>query len=235
VRDLGLADLHDYCRYIFEEGGLASEFVQLIDAVTTNKTDFFREPMHFQFLTEVLLPEAVRDHGHSGVRIWSAACSIGAEPYTIAMVLDDYARRVRHFRYEVVATDISTDVLRTAIEGVYDMEMTEPIPPELRDRYLMRARDPDRRQARIVPELRSAVRFGRLNLMDQKYPVPTDMDAIFCRNILIYFDRATQLKVLERLSRHLRPGGYLILGHSETLTGMALPLRSVGPTIFRND
>lgn len=235
VRDLGLGGLAEYCRFIFDEGGLITEFVHLIDAVTTNKTEFFREPFHFEFLVDVIVPEALRDHGREGVKVWSAACSIGAEPYTIAMLLDDFSRRIQSFHFEIIATDISTEVLRKAVDGVYDQDMVAPIPSEMQRRYLMHSRDRSRRKVRIVPELRRQVRFGHLNLMDSSYPLPTDMDVIFCRNILIYFNRETQQKVLERLSRHIRPGGYLILGHSETLTGMALPLRPVGPTIFRSE
>lgn len=235
VRDLGLHSLHAYCRHVFDEGGFGAEFVHLIDAVTTNKTEFFREPVHFQYLADTIAPAALADHGRDGIRVWSAACSIGAEPYTIAMVLDDLGRRTRPFRFEVVATDISTEVLRTAFDGIYDESMAEPVPDDLRQRYFMRSRNAERRQIRVVPELRSTVRFARVNLMDERYSVPADMDAVFCRNILIYFGRDAQRAVLERLCRHLRPGGYLILGHSETLTGMDLPLRPIGPTVFRNE
>src|SRR5207248_584257 len=149
---------------------------------------------------------------------WSTASSIGAEPYTLAMVLDALSQRFGNFRATIVATDISTRVLETAAMAIYPEAMIAPVPLDLRKQYLLRSRNPDNGTVRMVPEMRRMVRFGRVNLMDETYPVDQDMDIIFCRNMLIYFDKPTQQAVLTRLCRHLRPGGFLFLGHSETLT-----------------
>ncbi len=236
VRALGVANLAEYCRHLFEEGGLEQEAIHLIDAVTTNKTDFFREPDHFRFLAETALPEIMntrRVSSREPIKLWSAASSTGAEPYTIAMVLDDFGRNMPGFNASILATDICTEVLQAAVLGIYPQAMAAPVPAEMRRRYFMRAKRPPVDRVRIVPELRSQIRFARLNLMDEEYPVDGDMDVIFCRNILIYFDKPTQEAVLRRLCDHLRPGGYLVLGHSENLAGLKMPLQPIGITVFR--
>ncbi len=232
MRATGINGLNDYCRHIFEDDGLSAEIVHLIDAVTTNKTDFFREPPHFQFLTNSALP-ALTQTGRRMIKVWSAACSIGAEPYTLAMVLEEHCRANRRQDYSILCTDLSTEVLEQAVSGIFPEAMIEPVDEELRRRYLMRSRDDARRQVRIVPELRAKLAFARINLMDDSYAVDRDMDLIFCRNILIYFDKATQLKVLQRLCDHLRPGGHLFLGHSESIFGLDLPLIQIANTVFQ--
>jgi chemotaxis protein methyltransferase CheR len=234
LRATGMPDLKHYCDFLFEKDGLTTEAVHLIDVMTTNKTEFFREPDHFKYLAEQAVPNLL-SNGRAGpaLKIWSAACSIGAEPYTLAMVLADLGQRAAGPRYGITATDISTEVLDTALAGIYPEVMIQPVPPDLRHRYVLRSKDPARQQVRIVPELRAAVRFGRVNLMETPYQVEHDMDIIFCRNILIYFDKETQETVLRNLTSHLRAGGFLFLGHSETLGGFRLPLEPVGPTVFR--
>jgi chemotaxis protein methyltransferase CheR len=236
VGAIGCASFAEYCRHLFDGGGLEAESIHLIDAVTTNKTEFFREPDHFRFLAETAVPGLLSDRRAgrpAQVKVWSSASSIGAEPYTLAMVLADLSARLDGFRFSVVATDISTRVLETAVKGIYPEEMVAPVPIEMRRRYLLRAKTATRGVVRIAPELRRHVQFGRLNLMEPPYPLDRDMDIVFCRNILIYFDKPTQQKVLERLCDHLRPGGYLFLGHSESLAGLGLPLVAAGTTVFR--
>ncbi|MEP9375392.1 CheR family methyltransferase [Aquabacter sp. CN5-332] len=236
VRALGITSLTDYCRYLFEQDGLDREAVSLIDAVSTNKTDFFREPEHFRFMAEQAVPELLRKREigpKAPLKIWSAACSIGAEPYTLAMVASEIARAHAGLRATILATDINTEVVEAATLGIYPEAMIAPVPQDLRKRYVMRAKSGALDRVRMVPELRSMIAFGRLNLMEQPYPLDQDMHIIFCRNILIYFDKATQKKVLEQLCTHLRPGGFLFMGHSETLTGFGLPLRPVATTIFQ--
>jgi chemotaxis protein methyltransferase CheR len=234
VRALGLADCRAYCELLFEQGGLGDELVNLINVVTTNKTDFFREPDHFDFLARHAVPRLIERErrGNRTLKLWSAASSIGAEAYTLAMVLSEMAPRYRGLRFGVLGTDISTDVLVQATRAIYPSEMVEPVPEAMQSRYLMRSRDPERREVRIVPELRRLVRFRQLNLMDATYPVDRDVDVIFCRNILIYFDKATQKAVLDRLFDHLRPGGYLFLGHSESGAGTFLAAQQVAPTVY---
>jgi chemotaxis protein methyltransferase CheR len=237
ARALGLDSLGAYCRTLFEGGGLDHEAVGLIDAVTTNKTDFFREMSHFDFLANEVLPSLAADDRQSGFRqplkVWSAACSNGAEPYSIAMVLEDFATALRGFQYHVLATDICSEVLQIAQEAIYPLEMLDPVPEPMRRRHILKPRDPGSRCFRIAPSLRTGVSFGRLNLMDEVLPVDNDFDIIFCRNILIYFDRETQRKVVSRLLGHLRKGGYFFLGHTESVFNYSLPLRSVINSVFQ--
>ncbi len=237
VRALEISSLDEYCRMLFEGGQLESEFVYLVDLVTTNKTDFFREPDHFEFLKAHVLPRLLAERQSKSeqyLKIWSAACSNGAEPYTLAMVLADLAPRLGGLRVSILGTDICTEVLEQAVAAVYPEEMMQPVPPDMLRRYVMQARNPAQRKVRIVPELRRLVRYRHLNLMDATYPVAHDVDVIFCRNILIYFDRPTQHAVLERLCSHLRPGGYLFLGHSESAAGGNLPhMQSASATVLR--
>jgi chemotaxis protein methyltransferase CheR len=232
LRATGLPSLDAYCAYLFDQDGLGTEIIHLIDVVTTNKTDFFREAKHFDFLREVALP-AIVDEGRTSLRLWSAACSVGAEPYSMAMVVDDFADSYGPLSYFILATDLSTDVLAAAQKGIYPESMLAPVPASLRRKYVNLARQPGSRSVRIAPMLRSRIGFARLNFMDSFYPVGEAMDVIFCRNVLIYFDKPTQSQVLARLCDCLRPGGFLIIGHSETVAGFNLPLRTVSNTVFR--
>lgn len=232
LRAVGVDTLDGYCDYVFAGDHMAAEGLHLINAVTTNKTDFFREPTHFDYLVEHALP-TLAARGVRTLRAWSSACSTGPEPYTIAMVLDDYAERMGGPDYGILATDLDTEVLATARSGIYAAELVDPVPASLRRKYVMHSNDPHRREVRIVPRLRSAIGFGRLNLMDDRYAVGEAMHLIFCRNVLIYFDKPTQKKVVSQLYDCLVPGGYLFLGHSESITGLGLPLEQVANTVFR--
>lgn len=231
----GISSYAAYCDWLFEQGGMAQEEVALIDCVTTNKTDFFREPHHFEYLERHILPDLLsRGVGVAQpLRVWSAACSSGAEPYTLAMVCQDFAERTPRLRYDILASDISTRMLDEAARAIYPHAAIEPVPMELRRKYLLR--DDQRQEVRIVQELRQHVTLARINLVASDYGVTELQDVIFCRNLLIYFDRATQKRVLHRLCALLRPGGYLALGHSESINGMDLPLRQVATTMFRRE
>ena len=234
VRAEGLATIAQYCNWLFTGNNLDGEIVYLINAVTTNKTDFFREPRHFDFLVDSVLPDLAAK-GRASIRAWSAACSTGAEPYTMAMLLDAFARDSQGPDFGILATDLDTEVLEIARRGVFPGEMVKPVPPVLRQRYVLQALGAGRTEVRMAPSLRSAIGFARLNLMDERYPVGEPMDLIFCRNVLIYFDRPTQERVVRRLVSCLRPGGYLFLGHSESITGIDLPLVPVANTVFRRN
>ena len=236
LRSMGLTSYDEYCSYLFSPEGIANELVHMIDVVTTNKTDFFREAQHFEYLIEHVLPSLVQSRG-AGIRrpfmAWSAACSSGEEPYTLAMVLDQFSRRARGFTFQVLGTDISTRVLETARDGIYHEERIEQIPLELRSSYFMKSRDRSRRLVRVVPELRAHVKFRRLNFMEDDFGMREKMDVVFCRNVLIYFDRPTQEAVINRICGHLHSGGYLFTGHSETINGMKVPLTPVANTVSR--
>jgi chemotaxis protein methyltransferase CheR len=222
----------DYCDFLFNQEGLDQETVYLIDVVTTNKTDFFREAKHFDFMQTTALP-SIANSGTRTIRTWSAACSTGAEPYTMAMVLAEFTEDRSDLGYSIVATDLSTDVLQTARRGIYTEDVIAPVPRDLQRKYVMAAKQPGRREVRISPKLRSKVGFARMNLMDEKYPVGDPMHIIFCRNVLIYFDKQTQSGVLNRLCACLAKGGYMFIGHSESITGFDLPLKQVSNTVFQ--
>ncbi len=234
LRATGQHTFDGYCDYLFDHGGLEYESIYLIDVVTTNKTDFFREPNHFEFLRDKALP-TLDGAGVRRLRCWSSACSIGAEPYTMAMVLEDYRREKQGPDYFILASDLSTDVLERARRGVYSSEMMAPVPEAMLRRYVMRARDPERGEMRIAPDLRRRVGFTRMNLMDDSYQVGDPMHLIFCRNVLIYFDKPTQQHVLTRLCDRLVKGGFLFIGHSESVSALDLPIRQIANTIFVKD
>ncbi|RIV80188.1 chemotaxis protein CheR [Aurantiacibacter xanthus] len=232
VRATGVADLNAYCELLFDPGCHEEETVHLINAVTTNKTDFFREPRHFDYLTQAILPE-LKARGSRRIRVWSAACSTGAEPYTLAMLLDDFAEQHGGPTYGILATDLDTQVLEVARRGIYPAELVQPVPERLRSRYVMQPLQKGHGDVRIVPALRSAIGYARLNLMDDHYPVGDPMDIIFCRNVLIYFDKPTQEQVVSKLCDRLRVGGWLVVGHSESIAGMNLPVEQVSNNVFK--
>lgn len=232
VRATGTGTIARYCDWFFAEGRNDGEIVELINAVTTNKTDFFREPRHFDYLRDAVLPE-FGAAGRRKLRAWSAACSTGAEPYTMAMVIDAFAAQHGGLDYRILATDLDTEVLGVAQRGIYPAALVTPVPPALRQRYMLAAKAAKRPDVRVVPALRAMVSFARHNLMDDRYDVGEPMDVIFCRNVLIYFDKPTQEQVVRRLAQCLRPGGHLFLGHSESIAGFDLPLTSVANTVFQ--
>lgn len=237
LRCLGLATFRDYCQYLFNSPKGLSEQDHMINAVTTNKTEFFREPGHFALLVETILPGAMETRG-TGMRpftLWSAGCSSGEEPYSLAMVLSEFGTLYPEFKFTVLATDISTTVLEKAKLGIYDEERVAPVPALFRRKYLLWSKDRRKKTVRIIPELRSLVLFQRMNLMDEQAVLPQQLDAIFCRNVIIYFERADQERLLLRLSRFLAPGGHLFLGNSETVHGYELPLVRVTSTVYRKD
>jgi len=238
ARTLGLESLSSYCELLENPAGRAQELAYLIDAVTTHKTDFFREPSHFEYLSSEAVPQLVANHG-AGLRrpltLWSSACSTGEEPYTLAMVLSDYAvaNMEGGFRFRIEATDISPVVLEKARLGVYTDEVAAPVSHTHRKRYLLRGGKQQRGMVRVSPELRANVKFRQLNLMEMNYNFPELFDVVFCRNVMIYFDRATQFAILSRICGTLRAGGYLFMGHAESLGGLNLPLTQVEATVYR--
>jgi chemotaxis protein methyltransferase CheR len=234
LHSLNLPSYARYCEYLFAHHGQKQEIVHLLDVVTTNKTDFFREPSHFELLVQKAVPDALANN-ESGrqLLVWSAACSTGEEPYTLAMVLNDFGLAHPGFRFRVLATDISTTVLAKAERGVYTSEVVRPVPADMRRRYFLRSRDPDSKLLRVVPELRQLVDFRRLNFMEADFGLVDKAHIIFCRNALIYFDRPTQEKILQKLTRHLVAAGYLFVGHAETLHDMDVALTPVAPALYR--
>lgn len=234
LRLLNLSSFAEYADYVFGPRGSDEELYSMIDAVTTNKTDFFRESKHFDFLRNRVLAVSRQDSPRlkpRHMKFWSAGCSTGEEPYTLAMVLAEHMLHNPSFHFSILATDISTQVLRHAAAAIYAHEKIDPVPMQLRKKYLLKSKD--KPLVRICPELRARVSFKRINFMDDRYAIGDKMDAIFCRNVIIYFDRETQEAILNRICRHLQPGGFLFMGHSETLSGMNLPLQFVASSIYR--
>jgi chemotaxis protein methyltransferase CheR len=234
LRSLGISSLGEYCHRVFAQEGKEDELVHLIDVITTNKTDFFREAGHFDYLVAKALPDLASRHGANRQSlVWSAGCSTGEEPYTLAMVLGEYSLGRPGFRFSVLASDISTSVLARAATGIFKSELVRPVPPDLRRKYFMRSRDPESDLLRVVPELRARIEFRRINFMDADFGLAESPEIIFCRNVIIYFDRQTQVRLLRKLTRQLAPGGYFFSGHSESFQGMDLPLVPVAPAVYR--
>jgi chemotaxis protein methyltransferase CheR len=236
IRALGMRSFEEYVEYAFRTGSGHDELIHMIDEVTTNKTDFFREPAHFQRLVESVVPELLRKHGAGSrrpLRVWSAGCSTGEEAYTLAMVLSEFREKHQDFAFQILATDVSTKALDVAGRAVYREERIDPVPEGLRRKYFMRSRERKRALVRVVPELREKVAVRRLNFMEEAFKVKDMMDVIFCRNVMIYFEKATQERLVNVFCEHLLPGGFLFVGHSETLHGMNISLIPTAPMVYR--
>jgi chemotaxis protein methyltransferase CheR len=228
LRELGMKTFQQYYDHVTSDRTGAA-MTAMVDHLTTNHTSFFREPRHFDFLRETIYP-AVRSR--SRIDIWSAACSSGEEPYSIAMTLLEEAGAEAMAKVKIKATDISTRVLEKGRRGIYGTDRFEGIAMPLMQRYLLKGKDDSAGSYRFKSEVRSMIEFEHLNLMEA-LPEGYRCAVIFCRNIMIYFDKPTQESLVRRLSEHIEPGGYLFIGHSESLNGIAHGLSYVSPAIYR--
>lgn len=237
MRQLLLPTFEDYADYLFNSTGeTAEELIHFLDVVTTNKTEFFREAPHFDYLVTKILPEFKRRHEQhrtSTFRIWCAGCSTGEEAYSLAMVLNDFAERTPSFSYAMLATDLCKRALETAKTAVYDRDQLEAVPPEQRNKYFVAARTNDPGQLRVAAALRETIMFKRFNLMDPAFPIREPLQAIFCRNVMMYFDRTDREKIVSRFADKLAPGGHLFTGHSETLAGFPTDLKPVSSSVYQ--
>ncbi|MFC2138135.1 CheR family methyltransferase [Bacteroidota bacterium] len=234
LKALNIKTFNEYFEYAFSKEGSKKEIVNLIDVICTNKTSFFREPNHFDFIKNHIFSEFInRVNGNRHIKIWSAGCSSGEEPYTLGMVFQSFIEKNFGFNYSILGTDISTQILKTAINAIYSQDKTQEIPNEIKKNYLLKSKDRKNPTVRVIPEIRRKVTFQRLNLMDNVYNVKQIFDIIFCRNTLIYFDRPIQELVINKLCQHLKHGGYLFIGHSESVFSMNVPLQQIRPTIYR--
>ena len=227
MRALGIARHEDYLAYVENDEG--DELVHLIDAISTNVTSFYREPDHFDFLRKRFL-----EWMHAGqrrFRLWCAASSTGEEPYTIAITLHD-AMAGQPLDVKILATDISTRVLGHCVQGIYPKEKTANVPPVLRDTYFEPVLVEGERMHSVSQDLRQMIAFRRLNLAKPPFPMRGPLDVVFCRNVMIYFDNATRTRLLREIYRLLKPGGFLIVGHAESLTGMVSDFKSVQPSVY---
>ncbi len=232
LRALGLGGYKEYCDYVFSPEGREKERSHLIDVVTTNTTHFFREPKHWDIMNNLVLPELWgRGVGRgSPLRLWSAGCSSGEEPYTLGMILHEWGASHQGFDFSILATDISRKILAEAKRAVYAMEKVEEVPMPYKKKYMLKSKD--KKLVKMDRLLTSKVSFQRLNFIDD-FKLPQPQDIIFCRNVVIYFDRATQEGLFEKFCNNLKSGGYLFIGHSESLSGMTLPIKPVAPTVFQ--
>lgn len=234
IRQLKMKSYTEYKRYFFSPEGQRNELYNFLSVVTTNKTDFFREPVHFDFLQNTALPEFVAE-GRNRINVWSAACSSGEEPYTMAVVLNEFAQDHPAFSYTLLGTDISKNVLEKAARGVYPEKAIDMIPLDLKRKYFLRSKNRENPTVRVAPILQRNFSLKYLNFMDSVYDISGEFDVVFCRNVLIYFDRETQERVIQKICTKIRKGGYLCIGHSESMSNMDVPLTNIKPTIFKRN
>lgn len=235
LKVLHFNDYSQYLDYVFSSSSTANdEIVMMIDLLTTNLTHFFREKPHFDFMTETVLPH-LSECGIKCPAIWSAGCSSGEEPYTLSIVMREFMSKNKGVfnDYSILATDISTRILTKAVEGIYPLESVEKLPYDIKHKYFLKSKNPDKPYAKVKNELKQKIQFDRLNFMDSSFNIRPKKNIIFCRNVLIYFDKPTQLEVIRKLVSCLEVGGFLFLGHSETIFGGDLPLKTVSTTVFQ--
>ncbi len=235
LRALRLTGFGEYCDYLRSASG-EDELTDLLDVISTNVTDFFREAEHMRYLAESVLPEwqAAKTHpANETFRLWSAACSSGEEPYTLAIVLAEYFREHTPRNWRLDASDISTRILEKARQGIYRQERVKLPQSEWLARYFQRGTGDFAGSCRVKPLLRDRVAFRHVNLMEWPYPFNERFHVVFCRNVMIYFDRPTQEQLIGRLKEQLTPGGYLFVGHSESLVGIEHGMKCVRPSIYR--
>jgi chemotaxis protein methyltransferase CheR len=234
VRQGQFASFRDYYNHV-EKDTTGEELQLLLDAISTNTTHLFREKRHFDFLhRQVKAWVENRDWrgSHSVLRVWSAACSSGEEPHSIAMTVHD-ALRGTGVQAKILATDLSTKVLARARLGLYEGHKVGSVPGDYRNRYFRPTHHDGQPCVELVPEIRESITFCRFNLMTPTFPFRQGFDIVFCRNVMIYFDRPTQEGLVNRIARHIHPGGYLMIGHSESLNGIRHDMEYVEPTIYK--
>lgn len=234
IREGAFKGFGDYYQFVVQ-GGSDEELVNLLDAISTNLTMFFREPKHFDFMADSFFPEVVEKNkklGQKRLRVWSAGCSTGEEPYSIAVTILEKCPFFREGDVKILATDLSSRALTTAAAGIYDQERLSEVPQEVLRRHFQRGKGNWSGSYRVKKRVRRMVHFRRLNLIEP-FPFSRPFDLIFCRNVMIYFDKSVQAVVVGKFHRALEPGGYLFIGHSESLTGLDHLFKYVQPTVYR--
>jgi chemotaxis protein methyltransferase CheR len=233
IRQLGMKSVGQYLEYVQEER-TQKELITMLDALSTNLTSFWRESQHFEYLAKETVPrivERARTSDDFRIRAWSAGCSTGEEPYSLIMQVLAHLDRAIRYDFKLLATDLSTRVLGIAREGVYSAERVKPLPNDLRSRFIVSEPSDNGKFYRVTDEVKTHASFARLNLMES-WPMHGPMDFIFCRNVMIYFDKPTQGRLVRRFFDLLRPGGTLYIGHSESLTGVEHNFRYIRPTVY---
>jgi chemotaxis protein methyltransferase CheR len=225
----GFTSFSQYVRHV-ETDHTGHQLSVLLDAITTNHTSFFREDEHFHFLAERVVPPIVA--AGRPLRVWCAACSTGQEPVSLAVTLMQALPESQHARLRLLASDISTRALKTASAGVYPMKVMAGVPPSLLKSYFERGMGADEGKVRVRAQVRRAIEYRRINLVEIENLNET-FDVVFCRNVMIYFDKAVQQRVVSMIERHLAPGGYLFIAHSESLNGLSHELKWMAPAVYQ--
>ncbi len=236
LRVVGADSYKEYVDFLFSQEGKNEELVHMFDVATTNKTDFYRETKHFDFLLEKGLDDVSSRFGinrRKSLKVWSAGCSSGEEVYTLAMVLNDYKLNNSEFDFSIWGSDISTAVLSKAQLAIYDASTVTDIDYSTKSKYLLRSKDKSKNTVRIIPELRRKARFSRLNLITDDFRRIEKQHVIFCRNVMIYFDKSNQEMLVRKFFNSLETGGYLFISHSETLLTVNLPLVQRAPSVYQ--
>ena len=234
MRTTGFSSYEDYFEYITSKSN-AEELIHFLDCISTNLTYFFREPQHFDLLDK-LVPELLekrKAERSNRIRIWSAGCSTGEEPYSLAMRVLDHLDGSQKYDFRILATDISTRALSIAVNGIYAEEKIQKVPDNYQKHYFRKVNSGgDRAEYEVAPNLKSIITFRRLNLKES-FPFKGPFDYVFCRNVMIYFDKKTQEALIQKIANYLSSGGYLFVGHSESLMGLSHPLSYVRPAVYR--
>jgi len=230
VRALKLSSFKEYCELVKKDSD-GKETIELTNAITTNLTAFFRENHHFEYLAQHVIPEMMQQNSDRKFRIWSAGCSTGEEPYSLAMTIRESALATSHWNVDFLATDLDSNVVATSQQGVYTMSRVEGISKNRLKRFFMRGKGSQQGMVKVKPELTSMIEFGQLNLMDN-WRVE-QKDVIFCRNVIIYFNKETKTKLVNKYADSLKTGGYLFIGHSESLYKISDRFELVGNTVYR--
>lgn len=228
IRDLKLGGFDDYMSYLNSHPG---EFNQFINALTTNLTAFYREKHHFEFVRDHIVPE-LNERGRRRLRCWSAGCSLGEEPYSLAITLAEALKNRPGWDWRIQATDIDSNVLATGSSGIYHRERITALPEKELHRWFFKGKGSQTGKVKVKPELRRHIDFFQVNLMDD-WPIEGPLDFIFCRNVMIYFDQQTQARLLDKMAELLHPEAYLFIGHSESISKLSNRFRLVGKTIYQ--
>lgn len=235
LRELGISSYGEYYKLVAGDP-TGNELILMLDSISTNLTSFFREKGHFEFIRDHVMPEMIKRHQGSGskeLRIWSAGCSSGEEPYTLAFTLSHVLKDMRGWNLKILATDISTQMLQRAASGKYVPEKIKTVPSDMLKRYMDRHGEGGNEIYVVKPEIRKLIHFKRFNLMTPQFPFKKKFDFIMCRNVMIYFDKSTQETLVNKYYETLAPGGYLLIGHSESLTGVSHKYKYIKPTIYK--
>ena len=238
LRAVGVRTFTEYIDWALDPYESENELPNLLNVLTTQKADFFQESEHFEYLAQVVLPDLIKNFG-AGIRrelmVWSAGCSSGEEAYTLAVVLKEFSGHYPgiNFKANILATDISAQVLDKASSAIYDLERVENMPIGLKQKYLLRSKDRLRRQVRVRPEIRDMVKFRRINFTDSDFGLREKMDIVFCRGMMAYFDTPTQERIIHKCCRYLQPGGFIFIGQAETLNNLNVPVCKVSPSVYQ--